>query len=74
MNIRILRLNAFASRRYTNARLAGSSTFEVWQLLGNSVYQKNGGGAHSLMLGRPSLGQGQGVSFETASKVSCLIF
>jgi hypothetical protein len=62
MRISLFRLNRFVSRRYSNDHGVPASTFSAWQLLGNSVYKQNAGGAHSLMLNRPGLNSGQSVS------------
>lgn len=57
------RLVGFATRRYTQQQQAvpGSAIF-AWQELGASVYYNNPGGTHSLLLRRPYLNMGQGVS------------
>jgi hypothetical protein len=55
-------------RRYPSDQPIPGSALYAWQELGNSVYQKNPLGAHSLMLHRPALDRGQGVS----NKLECI--
>jgi hypothetical protein len=58
----LFRLNGFVLRRYSNDHGVPASALYAWQLLGNSVYKKNVGGAHSLMLNRPRSNAGQSVN------------
>ena len=53
---------AFVIRRYTGDRPVPSSALFAWQELGDSVYRNNPFGSHSLILRRPELDMGQGVS------------
>jgi len=49
-------------RRYASNNTIPGSVVYAWQTLGNSVYYVNRYGSHSLMLERPALNLGQGVS------------
>ncbi len=49
-------------RRYTSNNTIPDSALFAWQALGNSVYQDNPFGVHSLILRRPGFGRSQGVS------------
>ena len=50
-------------RRYGGRNMLPKSALTAWQTLGNSVYQKNPLGTHSLILLRPALGKSQNVSY-----------
>ncbi|CAF0843551.1 unnamed protein product [Rotaria sordida] len=57
----------FVLRRYASNDAIPGPALYAWQLLGNSVYQKNPYGASSLMLHRPALNRGQGINFDLKS-------
>lgn len=59
----LIRLVGFVMRRYESDHPIPSSALYAWQLLGNSVYLNNPSGDRSVMLGRPSISNGQDVSF-----------
>jgi hypothetical protein len=59
----LFRLVGFVLRRYSSDHPVPAAALYAWQLLGNSVYKQNVGGAQSLMLNRPGLNKGQSVNY-----------
>ncbi|CAF2332971.1 unnamed protein product [Rotaria sp. Silwood2] len=57
----------FVLRRYASKDAIPASALYAWQVLGNSVYQENPHGAHSLMLHRPALDKSQAIHFDLKS-------
>ncbi|CAF3670333.1 unnamed protein product [Rotaria sordida] len=60
-------LVGFVMRRYIGDPQVPSSALYAWQLLGNSVYQKNLYGDRSIMLSRPGLYREQDINFDIKS-------
>jgi hypothetical protein len=73
MKISSNRLVGFAMHRYTGNQPIPVSAIYAWQLLGNSVYQKNLFGDGSLMLYRPRLYRTPQVN-STKENISLKIF
>ena len=70
--ISLSRLVAFVIRRYKRDTPVPSSALFAWQELGNSVYRNNPHGSHSLILRRPGLDMGQGVSYRFTTEEKSL--
>ncbi|CAF1296952.1 unnamed protein product [Rotaria sordida] len=60
-------LVGFVMRRYIGDPQVPSSALYAWQLLGNSVYQKNLYGDRPIMLSRPGLYREQDINFDIKS-------
>ncbi|CAF2887568.1 unnamed protein product [Rotaria sp. Silwood2] len=63
-------LVGFVLRRYTGDHPVPGTALYAWQLLGNSVYQKNLYGDRSIMLSRPRLNREKDINFDLKSLFS----